>query len=298
MSRRRVQLFEESPLTPAQQVDFLASKGLRIDDPERARKHLEHINYHRLRPYWDAFQNGSDQRFLPGTTFDDVLKRYTFDRKLRLLILDATERVEVSLRSRWSNQMSLRHGPLCLGQESLFVDRQVYRRSFDSLLHFYRQNDDEFVAYFRHKYPRVSVPPIWICSEMLSLGQLCRWLGNLQDPRDIRDLGEVYGLDSASLLGFLAHLTEVRNMAAHHSRIWNRQFPPFPFPRQRPGPLEFLDGHVQGRLYNTVLMLDYLLAIVSPGNSWIPRLLHSLKRHQDAATDMGFPPDWRPYGRD
>lgn len=59
-------------------------------------------------------------RFRPGSTFESVLRRYSFDRKLRLLMLDASERLEVSIRSHWSNPMAVRHGPLRLGDGDLF----------------------------------------------------------------------------------------------------------------------------------------------------------------------------------
>jgi abortive infection bacteriophage resistance protein len=288
---RRAHPFTEAPLSPRQQVEFLASKGLAFADPERARYHLEHINYHRLRPYWAPFQNASEA-FVEGASFEAVLKLYKFDRKLRLLMLDGIERLEVSLRSRWSNEMALKHGPLCLGEPGLFLDGQVYRRSFDSLLHFYGQNDDEFVQHFRRKYPQADVPPIWICSEMMSLGQLSKWLANLRDRRDLHAVSSAYAIDDECLLSFLEHLTEVRNLAAHHSRLWNRVLPPFRFPRERSGTLARLSGHAQGSLYNTLLFLDYLLSIISPGHSWTRRLVHSLHRHADATIDMGFPEDW------
>jgi abortive infection bacteriophage resistance protein len=284
--------FREKGLTPHQQVESLSSRGLLIEEPHQARRHLEHINYHRLLPYWEAMLDGEGQ-FRPGSTFQAVLRRYTFDRKLRLLMLDAIERLEVSIRSRWSNHMAVRHGPLCLGDSELFLDRRIHQRFYESVLHFYTGSEDEYVRRFRERYARGHAPPIWICSEMLSLGQLAHWLANLKDPRDLHAVCYSYQLHSQCFLSFLEHLTEVRNLAAHHSRLFNRKLTNFLFPEDFPDGLTSLENSSQGKIYNTIVMLDYLLGIISPGHSWTRRLAHTLGRHPDLPEDMGFPLGWQ-----
>lgn len=290
--KHRHENFREKGLTPQQQVESLSARGLHFLDTRRARHHLEHINYHRLLPYWEPLleENG---RFRPDTTFEAVLRRYTFDRKLRLLMLDAIERLEVSIRSRWSNHMAVRYGPSCLADGDLFLDRRVHHRSYDSLLHFYMGSEDEYVRRFRERYARGQAPPVWICSDMLSLGQLSHWLSNLSDPRDLHAVSYTYELEGECFLSFLHHLTEVRNLAAHHSRLFNRTLLRFSLPGSPPDGLTSLEGSSQGRIYNTIVMLDYLLNLISTGHSWTRRLAHSLQRHPDVPPEMGFPLGWQ-----
>lgn len=283
--------FREKGLTPQQQVESLSARGLSMGDPHRARRHLEHINYHRLLPYWEGLL-AEEGRFRPGATFEAVLRRYTFDRKLRLLMLDAIERLEVSIRSRWSNHMAVRHGPLCLGNADLFLERRVHQRSYESVLHFYVASEDEYVRKFRERYERGQPPPIWICSEMFSMGQLAHWLSNLREPRDLHAVSYTYQLHGECFLSFLHHLTEVRNLAAHHSRLFNRALPEFLFPQDFPDGLTSLEQASQGHIYNTIVMLNYLLSVISPGHSWTRRLVHSLQRHPDLPEEMGFPFGW------
>jgi abortive infection bacteriophage resistance protein len=291
--------FREEPLTPARQVQWLARKGMIFANAPEAEFHLQHINYHRLRPYWQAFERGRGENyhFVANLEFDQVMSLYRFDRKLRLLLLDAIERLEVSLRSRWSNEMSLRNGPLCLGQEGLFSDRELYRRSLDTLLHFYENSDDEFTLRFKDKYPRVRLPPIWICSEMLSLGQLAKWIGNARHIKDREAVARAYGQSENVLLPFLTHLTGIRNLCAHHARLWNRSWSPFPWPRVRTGSLQAMEAisNPEGKegLYNTLVFLDVLLDVISPGNSWVHRLLPLIAETPGAPKDMGFPSDWK-----
>ena len=86
--------FEKPPKTFDEQVDLLILRGMRIDDPKRARRYLSHLNYYRLAAYWLPYeQDHQTHRFKPGVEFDLVLEHYIFDRKLRLLIMDAIEEV-------------------------------------------------------------------------------------------------------------------------------------------------------------------------------------------------------------
>ena len=74
-------------------VDRLADRGLIIPDRGRALRYLRHIGYYRLSPYTIPFQQGGTEHLLrDGTSFDDVLDLYVFDRALRLLVMDALER--------------------------------------------------------------------------------------------------------------------------------------------------------------------------------------------------------------
>ena len=87
------------------QLALLRRRGMVIDDEASARHYLQHISYYRLRAYWLTYETpaaAGDHAFRPGTRFEDVLALYVFDRQLRLLVMDAIERVEVALRAGWA----------------------------------------------------------------------------------------------------------------------------------------------------------------------------------------------------
>src|SRR5690554_5245430 len=93
--------FTKPASTWDEQIELLRSRGLEIPDLEQARHYLSHINYYRLTGYWLPFEaDHSIHRFKARASFDDVLNLYIFDREFRLLLLDAIERIEVSLRRR------------------------------------------------------------------------------------------------------------------------------------------------------------------------------------------------------
>src|SRR5258707_1149820 len=98
-------MFNKPALTVDQQINLLIKRGMKILDRNFAQQNLSHINYYRLRAYWLPFEiqptTTEAHEFRPGTTLEHVIALYTFDRELRLLLLDAIERIEISLRAQW-----------------------------------------------------------------------------------------------------------------------------------------------------------------------------------------------------
>lgn len=104
--------FPKPATTYAEQVSILQQRGIRVDDQASAEFSLQHLNYYRLSAYWLPFEvSHNPHEFHLGTRFDEVLNLYVFDRNLRLLVLDAIERIEVSARSQWAYHLAHRHGP-------------------------------------------------------------------------------------------------------------------------------------------------------------------------------------------
>lgn len=89
--------FNKPALSLLAQVKLLKSRGLIINDDQRVIRYLEHIGYYRLSAYMIPFYNDKKvHQFKESTSFDDLLNLYIYDRKLRLLLLEAIERIEVS----------------------------------------------------------------------------------------------------------------------------------------------------------------------------------------------------------
>ncbi|MDR4496341.1 MAG: Abi family protein [Candidatus Scalindua sp.] len=101
--------YEKPPLTFSQQADLLIGRGL-IADRSILIEKLKAVSYYRLSGYWYPFRN-TDNSFKPGTTLEKIWERYTFDRQLRLLVIDTIERVEVSVRTSLIYHLSHAHGP-------------------------------------------------------------------------------------------------------------------------------------------------------------------------------------------
>ena len=101
--------YTKPSLTFTEQADQLLSRGMVTADRETLITHLGNVSYYRLSAYWYPFRE-PDETLKPGTTFEMVWRRYTFDRQLRLLVMDAIERVEVAVRTRLTNAFTLKYG--------------------------------------------------------------------------------------------------------------------------------------------------------------------------------------------
>lgn len=289
--------YTKPPLSFEQQVDLLVQRGMTIPDRNRAQHYLAHINYYRLRAYWLPFEQPAakgDHCLIAGTSFDDVLSLYVFDRQLRLLLIDAIERVEVSLRTRWAYVLGMNYDSHAYLRSDIFRDIDKYRRCRDSLEEELQRSHETFIEHYRRTYTNPSLPPLWAACEVMSLGQLSKWFDNLKRHADRKEIARPFGLDEAVLRSFLHHLTHVRNLCAHHSRVWNRRFTfTMRIPRQPARIAGWFNAQEDRKLYNTLVMLGYLLSVISPDSKWVTHVKQLMVAHLQARPeDMGFPKNW------
>jgi len=136
-----------------EQIDLLISRGMVIPDRARTSRYLSHISYFRLRGYWIPFEkkdNGPDHIFQEGTTFDAVLDLYVFDRKFRLLILEAIERVEVSFRAHFANELGVRYGSHFYLDGTYIRNISTHSRLIDSLHEEINRSKETFIEHYRN----------------------------------------------------------------------------------------------------------------------------------------------------
>ncbi len=293
--------FTKPPKTFAEQVQILLSRGLDVPDQGKAEFYLSQLNYYRFAAYCLPYeQNHSTHQFIAGTHFDDVLNLYIFDRELRLLVLDAIERIEVSLRTQMAYHLSHIHNATHPHlQPGIFFNPVVYGGSITKLSNDVRNSKEDFIKHLTRKYEELS-PPIWAVVELMTMGQLSKWFSNIKDRSDRQAICRVYGIDEKIMASFCAHLSLVRNHAAHHARLWNRDFTKtLKLPKNGPSDLinsllvlSDADRRLR-KLYNTFVMTGYLMDVINPGHHWKKRLKDLIAYHNINTAKMGFPTDWQ-----
>lgn len=291
--------FAKPSVSIADQIALLEARGMAVPDPGHASHCLKHISYYRLRAYWLPFEGPApadgEHQFKDDTTFDEVLSLYVFDRRLRLLVMDAIERIEVSLRGSWAYHLAMKYGPHGYLEPGNYNRADYYAKAFASLIDEIERSKDTFIVHYRTKYDDPEHPPIWMTAEVMSLGQLSKWLGNLKLRADRQSIAKPYGLDERVLVSLAHHLTYVRNICAHHGRLWNKQFTVTMTVPNSPVSLKLAMNSASARkLYNTLAVVGYLMGIVAPGTQWrqqLIELMDSCRLADEAA--MGFPQDWR-----
>ena len=292
------QAYNKPVLTIQQQIVQLQQRGMVITDIPSATHYLSHINYYRLGAYWLNFEsNHATHAFQQNTTFEQVLNLYIFDRELRLLLLDAIERVEVAIRSQYSYQLSHQYGSHPHLMQNIYKAPSSYwdyPQALNQLVKEANASKEVFAKHLLTKYAE-PLPPVWATVEIMTIGQLSKWYENLSTSADRNRIARVFNLDEINLVSFLHHISTVRNLCAHHSRLWNRAFPfTFKLPRNRPANiLTSLNSHTPKQLYNSLVMLAYLMNQIAPNHHWKVRLISLINQHNINTNLMGFPLNWQ-----
>ncbi|NJI58521.1 Abi family protein [Microbacterium oxydans] len=312
-------------LSVEQQVERLTEHGLQIPDGNRAAKILAAIGYYRLTGYLYPFRMSEEyvddedrtrvrvlSRYRPGTRLSHAEELIDFDRQLRLLVLDGIERIEVAVRMRLG---------YVLGRASAFAYEDPTRftaafitdgtdiRDPNSSTHVQwlqrvrsRQasSDEKFVEHFRQKYD--DRMPVWALTEILELGHLSVLYRGMNQV-DAEEVALAFGVPTKRLMAsWLASLNYMRNVAAHHARLFNRKLQNAPS-RPKTGQIPALD-HLRNSehpkqvygTYNALAVIAYLLPAIDPDTGWTTRVA-ALFRDFPASESLtieslGAPGDW------
>lgn len=295
--------YEKPSLSIVEQASLILERGLVCADHARLEKYLSTIGYYRLSAYWLPFEHPSEtsntrsHRFRAGTTFDEVLALYVFDRKLRMLVMEAMERVEVAIRTRWANALAQKHGSHAYIQSELFKNPWQHSSDLGKIAANLEESKEPFVVHYRRQYSQPFLPPIWAVVETMTLGGLSRWFKNTSDTAAKKEVAQAFNMPTIEVLEHVLHtLTPVRNVCAHHGRLWNRRFamslPMIKRFEHRLVPPKAPNAQAH-HLFNFLVILDVLMMATSPGSSWTKRLRALIDTLKVGAMPMGFPADWR-----
>jgi abortive infection bacteriophage resistance protein len=287
--------FDKPPLTFEQQADLLLARGLVADRPALI-KRLEVVNYYRLSGYLYPFRK-TDDRLTDGTTLEAVWQLYVFDRQLRLLVMDAIERVEVSIRTQLSYHLAHRHGAFAYLESAKMpgISNTEHEKWIDELNVEMKRSKEPFITHFFDKYGDVhAMPPIWMLVEIMSFGKVLTMFRAVD--RDIRQsVSRILGVSDEVLLSWLVALNGIRNVCAHHGRLWNRDLGYRPkIPREKKYPQWHRPIPItQDKVFAVLTILRYLLRITAPTSRWDSRLRALLSAYSDVPVRMmGFPENW------
>lgn len=269
------------------QLDQLASMGMAIPDHDWADHCLRHIGYHRLSGYWRPFEvQGTpvDGRLtLEGTSFDDILTLYNFDGQLRSTLAHALGHIEISVRAIWADHMAIAGGNQAHLKPELFTAAR-YRQHLDDLKQTYQRTVEWQNSIW-------DVATIWEVAESMSFGQISKWYNAVLLRRTRNTIAAHYQANHLVMSSILFNLAHLRNICAHHARLWNRNlYTGLRIPRA----LEpYCNPATRDRLYNRLVIVAFLMGIVDPRSSWKSRLVDLVQAHTAVSKErMGFPLNW------
>ncbi|MBO7625177.1 MAG: Abi family protein [Bacteroidales bacterium] len=298
-------IYTKPPLTVEEQIDTLERRGLFFRDKTSAANYLQNISYYRLRAFTYPFQDNSedaDHTFLKNDiSFEDIIDLYVFDRRLRNLIFNELEKIEVAVRTKLSLVYSLcTNNPVWFESYDMYrCNTSSYQQLMEELKTDVKRSNEDFIKHYRQKYEFPAIPPSWMTLEVISFGLLSKLYKALKNNNEKREIARSFGIgDEDVFANWLHAFSNLRNYCAHHSRIWNRRYlVHIVIPYNTANPFitkKDAKQLKQNKLFPLLCAIKYIVDIISPDNAFNSNL-HQLisERHELLSLkEMGFPQNW------
>lgn len=288
-----------------------------ISDDALAQSFLNRIGYYRLSGYWYPYRESAGSggglivhdTFRPGTKFSEIVELYVFDKKLRLLMIDVIERIEIALRVQITLELGRlgshsHRNPAALHtnfqrastKASSETHHQKWLRLHDEA---FARSKEEFAKHFKAKYGG-ELPPIWIAAELWDFGAMSVLFSGMKKDGQ-QNIAEFFAVPSFQIMEtWLRTLNVARNICAHHSRLWNKPNavqPKWPSVSDCPDLAHIATNtHALTRVYAIACICAHFLRTINPNSSWLQRF-KSLAASFPASSIVdinagGFPEDW------
>lgn len=289
--------YNKLPRTIPDQILKLKDRGLKFENEPKAANYLSNISYYRLRAYTYPFQNNmvDEHPFNVDVSFEQIISLYVFDRKLRLLIFDAVEKIEIAFRTQIIYHFALTHGSHWQLKPELYRNPMWFANHLDSLQKEIDRSNETFIDHYKTKYTNPTEPPCWMSLEVISMGLLSKIFQNLKKGPEKNTVTAHFGLTDVSVLeNWMLCFSTLRNICAHHGRVWNRRLTPIKLPTCPTNTFLSNKSIYINKLYATVSCIEYVLKIISPDNTFSKRLKDLMATCPLAQTkEMGFPKNWQ-----
>ena len=280
---------------PQDLIPLLKQRGLVIPNEQKAVSYLTNIGYFRLSAYFYPLlkEPKSDHLFKEGTTFDMALDMYRFDRKLRILLFNEMEKIEVAIRSAMNNLISdALSDVFWMTDPKNFNNPVIFAKTIDIIHSEISKTKEEFIVHFQNKYSD-PYPPTWMLAEIIPLGVLCNLYNNLTKKMVLKKIASQFRLPLPVFSSWMVSLVNLRNMCGHHTRLWNKENPLIPAPLKSPA-FPWINSSLTNtkRIYYRICIIKYLLFTVSPNNRFTQKLKSLLSEYPTVDIKaMGFPAD-------
>ncbi len=296
--------YRKSPKSFKEQIELLEKRGLNFKNKAKAEKILENISYNRLSAYWYPLlkEPKDEELFKSGSNFEKVFRIYQFDSELRIIMFYAIEQIEIALRTQIIFHLSNKYNsgfwfrnPDAFKSYPLFVDL------LKKLCINTQNSNQEYIKKYSRKYNQY-IPPSWKSFETLSFNTLFSILKNLKDKNEQVIIAKHFGLHHDVLKSWVNTIIYIRNICAHHSRLWNNVLTISPVWPKTPynhwvSTWENKNQETNDKelnLYSAICITEYLIKQVNPYNKFRSKLDVLFDAYPDINKfDLGYPDNWK-----
>lgn len=291
--------FSKQALTIPNLILYLKNKGLNINDDDSTNRALFYIGYDRLKTYMRPFQ-GQDKVFKKDSSFEDIVKLYDYDRDLRIICLDALDKIEISLRAHIVNMIGSEEGSHYCYEEKYFnPPKKKEKDTAAKIKTLATKWENLSIEHYRKKHRESSLPPIWC------LGDISKIYASLKINYR-KEIAANFKLPESLLVSWFTTLSTLRNICAHDGRLFNMNLAVnapkphkkeyaehFPFIRDQDSP-NFLNIKT---CYVRLVIIKILLDAIDPvfSKKWKVILINHLNTRPSLLSEMGFPTGWERF---
>lgn len=299
--------YNKPAFTFIQQLEHLKRNGLVVANEDMAIQMLSTVNYYRLSAYWHPFRkrdinNKVSSQFITNASFEEAARLYIFDQKLRSLILESLEKIEIAVRTRITYYMGHKYGAFAHTNPLNFHRKFDHSSWLEGLKKETLRSKDKFINHYKNKYLGFPDIPIWMVTEVISFGTLSFFYKGLRNDQssgieDKKAISKHFNLHPKRLEDWLHILTYIRNICAHHGRLWNRELAIRPDKSKQDNWLPPITPR-NNRIFYILLMLKYLLMHIENNNEWalsVEKLLESIVSDDFYRESMGIPKNWQKH---
>ena len=273
-----------------EQIELLKSRGLIIDDEEKARKVLSSINYYRLTGYLYEFKLQGTDHYIGTISFETIIELYDFDCKLTRILMYALENVEETFKTRFSYTLSSAYpnNPRIYMYKSIYRDENKLNKFRNLFRRAKKQNKE--LPFIKHHYDYYDGQlPIWVAVEIMTMGNLNSLYDNLQSNYQ-KAIAKQYNTGPMQLKSWLENVTYTRNHLAHYMRIYGYDFGRSP---------KDCRNHIQmthsGKIFDQIIAMGFMYSDENDWNNYVvPEIKKVIEKYSDLVEleKIGFPIDW------
>ncbi len=288
--------FDKVYKSPEELVKLMTQRGLLVNDVAKAQRYVECIGYYRLSAYMYPFLQvpKTQHQFKACASFDKVMNLYRFDKKLRILIFNEIEKIEIAVTEAIMNITVDSTGDIFWLTNSVhFRDQNIFNNSLTLLAREYLHSTEDFIEHFKNTYLE-PYPPAWILGELLPMGNVNMYYRNLKDKSIKKKIAKRFFLHAPVFESWLSVLTLTRNSCCHHSRVWNKVNKIIPNDMRGMVRPWITIPSDKRRIYYNLCIIKYFLDIISPNNGLTEKLCQLFAAFPNIdIRAMGFPEHWR-----
>ena len=293
----------KKPKSIEEQIELLKNRGMQFRNILKAPHFLSNISYYRLKGYWWEMQKDSKEHiFKENVFFEDVIDLYNFDRHFRSIVFNAIERIEISLRTKLIYHMSLAYGAEWYLNKAYFhfnsLSKFNFKKFLEKISNDIGQSREEFIVTHVKNHPDEK-PESWKALEVITLSTLSKLYSNLNSQLQAKSkIANEFGVNSSKdLSSWLRTITFIRNLIAHHSRLWNRTMTnSYSWPKNSRYPLLSYTPNEKKKkkIFPILAAIIYMNDRISPESSLKQKLFELFEQFPNTPSyKMGFPTGWK-----